>query len=644
MKFGFSIVALALMGLSAQALADRPPVSNGVISNPTLNANQAVAKAQAVGAITSFMSKGAEECDANGKNCHSAFGANDMPDYNGLQVQAQTAAGTQSFNFLDKDGNSSSYSAQTGILAVACGNTRSQVIAGVAVKVSNCQVSDTGDAQITFKVCTAPARGLPVSQPDNAVDCSSDPTASNYKPPAGKVCRVAACDSEPENSLNGWSTETTVSWQASMPSNATADQKARNGLAMVFYPSLSGGITPDFKADSDNMTALKIVQSFVNNNTHKTAVGFRIAYRHKTTVTKDMMTAGAGSVPNPQDHTNQWASIQKLQANPLIPQYQAKYGANGSECLQQIGHGIATDGKITVCDQTYSNESGIHPLAKTAQVAAEGQDCGTTEVCVQKVVNTNTWTQTCSSDVPLSMRNCTTKTDYTLNDITSARTKPTEICTEQRTTATYSCATTAVPQLCQQKAIINQGGLDLNVTSGDTSISVIGQPDPYTVQFRVGAIGDNYWSTGYYHREFTIDIQDVATVKQFLMYYVGYDDLMAVSINGHWLWADYGGGSYNPTYDTWGQWMTQNVCSWQMSGLTCSPVTSWQSYWERNVSWRASTNINFVPYLVNGRNYLRIDTGVGGGGEMWAYFQVSAWTMACNYTVNDACAPYEAAK
>jgi len=158
-----------------------------------------------------------------------------------------------------------------------------------------------------------------------------------------------------------------------------------------------------------------------------------------------MMIEGQSSVRNPQDHTNQWTTIQKLQGNALIPQYGAKYAKNGSECLAQIGNGIANTGEISVCNQEYSNESGIHPLAKTAKIAVDGQDCGTTQICVQKVVNTNTWSQTCRTDVPLSMRTCTTKTDYTLNDITSARTKPTEVCEEKRTSLTHSCSTSVDP-------------------------------------------------------------------------------------------------------------------------------------------------------------------------------------------------------
>ncbi|HDR9103524.1 TPA: hypothetical protein QDB04_000244 [Burkholderia vietnamiensis] len=52
-------IALALVFFAAGAVhaAEGPPTSNGIISNPTLVANQDVAKAQAVGAITTFISQ-----------------------------------------------------------------------------------------------------------------------------------------------------------------------------------------------------------------------------------------------------------------------------------------------------------------------------------------------------------------------------------------------------------------------------------------------------------------------------------------------------------------------------------------------------------------------------------------------------------
>ena len=451
MKNYFKLAAAVTTALVwGTAHADGPPQSNGTISNPTLVQNQNVAKAQAAGVITTFMNEGAKTCDADGKNCHSIFGADDTPDYTKLQMSSQALTGVSAFSFLDPDeggsggGDSKSISSQMGTLAMACGDTSVKKVAGIAVKLTSCSVTATGDASVTVQVCSAPMRGNPVTPPQNQVECSNDPAAPNFRAPTGFVCKRPACDSEPEGSLDGWSAPQTLSYTASLPSTATADQKSKNGLSLIFYPPLNAGALASFTADSDNMTAVKVVQTFVNNETQRTAVGLKIAYRHKTQVTKDMMVQGASSVPNPGANTAQWDTVLKLQGNEKIPQYQQKYGANGSECLQQITAGMAKDGLISVCDQNYTNESGIKPGAKTAQVATEGQDCGTTPQCLKQVVNTTTWEESCSAEVPLAMRSCTTTQDYAMNNISYTRTRTQEICHENRLTAEYGCTTQSI--------------------------------------------------------------------------------------------------------------------------------------------------------------------------------------------------------
>jgi hypothetical protein len=249
-----------------------------------------------------------------------------------------------------------------------------------------------------------------------------------------------------------------------MPATASADDQTNNGLGFIFYPPLNGQVV-SFDTDSDNMTAVKVVQTFVDNSTKATAVGIKVAYRHKTQVTKDMMVQGPSSVPNPSANSGQWDTIMKLQGNAAIPQYQQKYASNGTDCLQQIQGGIAKDGKISVCDPSYTNESGIKPLATTATVAAEGQDCGTTPQCLNKVVNTTTWTESCSADVPMAMRNCETKTDYDVEHISYTRTRSQEECHETRSSAEYGCLTSgsvgsgacAPGQTCIQALTCNPG-------------------------------------------------------------------------------------------------------------------------------------------------------------------------------------------
>jgi|GEM_PF-6949306 len=659
----FSILVVAGV-VSAQ---EGPPTVNGVIKDPTLVQNQNIAKAQAVGAITTFMNKGAQECDAEGKNCRSLFGSDDSMDYSSMQMSTKALTGVDSFSFAGDDDSSNSVSSQMGTAALACGDKEVKMVAGVAIKMLECSVAANGNAQAKVQVCTATARGNPVVNPDNAVPCSSDPSAPNFKAPFGQVCMKPACDTEPVNSLNGWSSPATINWQASLPANATDAEKSNNGLAMVFYPALTGGVSPSFSADSDNMTALKIVQSFKDNETGASAIGLRVAYRYKVQITKDMLAGGSAAVPNPKDHSSSWETIEKLQGNALIPQYQAKYAANGSECLQQIQNGIASDGVVSVCDPGYTNESGIRPIALTAQVAPEGQDCSSVPQCLKEVVNTNTWKESCSADVPLAMRSCSTKQDYTMEKVSYTRTRSTEICHEERVTAEYSCQTVAVPKNCTRESLITSGGLDLSAQTGDSSIVLVGQVDPVTYRYRFGTIGDNYWSTGYYKREFTVDIRDVANVRTFRIYHVGFDDLLAVSVNGNWLWSDYNGGSYNSTYDQWGRWYERQYCptgtddSGQCTkcakwydygdGSYCTEWVSawetsrtWQSQWERSTNWDYDANVDFRPYLREGRNTIRIDTGVVDGGEGWIFLEISAWEDKCSFDVVNECAAYEAAQ
>lgn len=436
----FSIIVVAGV-VSAQ---EGPPTVDGVIKDPTLVQNQDIAKAQAVGAITTFMSKGAQECDAEGKNCRSLFGSDDSMDYSSMQMSTKALTGVDSFSFAGDDDSSNSVSSQMGTAALACGDKEVKMVAGVAIKMLECSVAANGNAQAKVQVCTATARGNPVVNPDNAVPCSSDPSAPNFKAPFGQVCMKPACDSEPVNSLNGWSSPATINWQASLPSNTTDAEKSNNGLVLVFYPALTGGTAPSFSADSDNMTALKIVQSFKDNETGASAIGLRVAYRYKVQITKDMLAGGSAAVPNPKDHSSSWETIEKLQGNALIPQYQAQYAANGSECLQQIQNGIASDGVVSVCDPGYTNESGIRPIALTAQVGTEDQDCSSVPQCLKEVVNTNTWKESCSADVPLAMRSCSTKQDYTMETVSYTRTRTEEICHEERVTAEYGCTTSVV--------------------------------------------------------------------------------------------------------------------------------------------------------------------------------------------------------
>lgn len=646
-----TLVAALLTAGCSVALAASATAASGGVDNTTLVSNQDVAKVQAASTISTFMTKGAQTCDSNGQNCHSVFGADDSVDYSSLQQAGQSLTGVSAFSYLDPGGsedggNSNAVAAQLGTLALACGDDKVHKVAGIAVKLTKCSVSANGDAQVTVQVCSAPARGNPVTAPDNQVECSSDATAPNFTAPAGFVCKRPACDSELVGSLNGWSAPQAITFTASLPVNASDDTKSKNGLGLVFYPPLTAGALASFTADSDNMTAVKIVQTFVNNDTGATAVGLKIAYRHKTQVTKDMMLKGASAVPNPGEHTAQWDTIDKLQGNASIPQYQQKYGGAGSACLQQINQGLAGDGTVSVCDPNY-NKDGVKPIAKTAQIAVEGQACSTTPQCLKQVVNTTTWQESCQADVPLALRTCTTQQAYTTDHLNYTRTRSKELCHESRAIATYSCDTYVRPEQCQRESLITVGGIDLQSQTSDSNVVLVEKVDDVTNRYRIGAVGDNYWPTGYYRREFVVDIKNVSEVAKFRIYQVGYDDELAIAVNNQWVWSEYGGGGYNPATDTWGRWI--DVCQWGLDAdgamSWCATTTrEWQTYWERNTSWVYNIDVDVRSRLQEGRNVIRMDTGVYDGGEGFVYLEISAWRAKCEYPVYNDCAPYEAAK
>ena len=608
------------------------PGSAIAADNATLGANRDVVNVQGAATISTFMSQGAQTCDAQGKNCHSIFGADDTPDYTSLQTAGQSLTGVSAFSFLDGEGSqdggsSQSIAAQLGTLALACGDDKVHKVAGIAVKVTKCAVSANGDAQLTVQVCSAPTRGNPVTSPENAVPCSSDASASNFTAPTGYVCLRPACDSEPVGSLNGWNSPQDISFKSSLPSGASTDTQAKNGLGLVFYPPLTGGALASFTADSDNMTAVKVVQTFVNNETKATAVGLKIAYRHKTQVTKEMMTQGAGAVPNPGQHTAMWDTVDKLQGNASIPQYQQKYGAQGRECLQQITTGLAGDGTVSVCDPDY-NRDGIQPLAKTVQIAADGQTCGTTPQCLKEVVNTTTWQESCQAEVPLALRTCTTVQDHTIHNMVYTRTRSEEICHEKRLSAEYSCDTQATANCTAASiALSAYSGVRFShivTSSGDILLAESGRytVDADTFSYSIGyrssaTLADNIakfsisgdagsgWST-YYNFD---------TVKEYILsakiINMSASDATAIYINNRYI----GGRNGN-------------------CGGQCAPSNS-------------TLPLEIKDYLVTGQNVMRVWTGNRGksfGSSVDIQFESEKIDCTYNLVATNSCAVYEAAR
>lgn len=181
------------------------------------------------------MTKGAQECDEDGRNCRSVFDADDTPDYVTLKFRGQATTGVESHSFQTEGNDSGSIATQMGTLALACGDIKVKTVSGTALKALCCVVNPDGNARVTVQVCTAPARGNPVSRPENGVECSTNPSEPNFTAPAGKVCLREACDTQPLNSLNGWSSPRDGVWNSTMSEAAPEAERSNNGLGLIFY-------------------------------------------------------------------------------------------------------------------------------------------------------------------------------------------------------------------------------------------------------------------------------------------------------------------------------------------------------------------------------------------------------------------------
>jgi hypothetical protein len=438
------LVSLVLGAIAPATWAQtQEPVTIPNAQNPNLVANQEVADAQGVNVITTFMTSGTQTCNSQGEDCTGDFGSDDSVNYLNMQAQAQAATGVQGYSFMggNDETDSDDVSTQQGTLEIACGDISPHMVAGIAVKSTYCTVDAQGDATVTMQVCTGPSYGDAVTTPPNTVQCSTNPSDPTFFPPAGYACARPVCDTQPEGSQYGWSAPFTIVFMASLPAGASTQEQTSNGLGMTFYPPLTSGTTASFSADSQSMTAIQIVETGINSQTQRTAVAMNVAFRSETSITSTELATNT-TTNDPSTYSDSWDDILRLQANPLYAQYSGTDEAQGTACLNQIYSGIEGNGTVYVCDPTY-NQNGVHPLALSAQVGTQGEDCGTTQQCLSEVVNTTSWTQQCVADVPLAIASCETTTAYTMDQIGLTANQVTEVCQETRAVAQYSCSTTA---------------------------------------------------------------------------------------------------------------------------------------------------------------------------------------------------------
>lgn len=404
-----------------------------------LQNNQNVAKTQAMGSTLNILNKGTQACDAEGKNCQSGFGRDDQFNLSRMGNKMNSTLGVTGQSFGASDG-AGSLSSQTGALMISCTNTKVHTTVGVALKVIDCAYDAAGNAAMNYKLCTAPSRGFKVSASSNEVQCSTDPASPNYKPPLGKVCAAPTCDSEPENSLNGWTSVQTVQFDKGTSVSGTKAQKDANGLKLTMYPNPEQIVT-SFGTDGESLIAVRVAGVQPDVKTKELKLATLVGYRFKR-ITKNSDITSRQSLPAGKEPPFV-ETMRKLQNDPLIPAMQQEVGKRMTPCIDGIYEGVGETGSISVCNPTF-NKYGITPATKTAQVAAMNKACETKTQCIQELVKTSTYTTECVADIPLANKNCTTTTDYTLETLEYNRTRPTELCHEARMQAQYGCTTEIV--------------------------------------------------------------------------------------------------------------------------------------------------------------------------------------------------------
>lgn len=133
----------------------------------------------------------------------------------------------------------------------------------------------------------------------------------------------------------------------------------------------------------------------------------------------------------------------------------------------------------------------------------------------------------------------------------------------------------------------------------------------------IGTIADNYWG-GYcavYDRTTTFKITNKDKIKEFLLFNVGFDDYMSISLNDHLIYVGPDGGN-KLEVGTRGRLKHKFVDN----GIKPNKC-------ELSNNWVREPNIDLKPYLKEGENILKTRVIVAGAGEGW--LQIRAKQNCC---------------
>lgn len=192
----------------------------------------------------------------------------------------------------------------------------------------------------------------------------------------------------------------------------------------------------------------------------------------------------------------------------------------------------------------------------------------------------------------------------------------------------HQCAKKLVV-VCERAPDCTSAGVQAGSIQGDMHVEMKPAEDGHRLLF--GTIGDNYWGSGSYDREMTVDIKGKDRLGKFILARVTYDDWLVVKVNDHIVYSSAGG-----------QTMIERKSLGWWPAVYEEGTTRRLGPVERDTSWDKWPNIDLRPYLVEGKNTIWTRTLVAGGGENALTFDVHQYCEAvCKERWENQCAEWE---
>lgn len=188
------------------------------------------------------------------------------------------------------------------------------------------------------------------------------------------------------------------------------------------------------------------------------------------------------------------------------------------------------------------------------------------------------------------------------------------LCNKVRDAKIKTCNDQIVSIKCKDSYECDMGGIEPGSVASDVKFEHKGGI------LTIGTICDNCWSgaCAVYDRNTSFRIKNLSLIKEFIIFKVGFDDYLRITINGHIVYVGPHGGNKLEVKTLRDRIFGHQVVDFGTGTDRC----------ELGTSWVRDVNIDLKSYLNEGENNLHIRVIVSGAGEGW--LQIKAKQNCCN--------------